>query len=61
MIRQAAAALATVWLAATLAFFALRVLPGDGITTQLRENGASEQSIQERRAALSLDEPLLRQ
>jgi peptide/nickel transport system permease protein len=48
----------TVWLAATLAFLALRVLPGDAIETQLAFSGASDQMIAERRAALGLDAPL---
>lgn len=61
MIRQVISALATIWLAATLAFFALRVLPGDAITSQLRESGVSSQIIEDRRAALGLDDPLLSQ
>ncbi|MBK8026056.1 MAG: ABC transporter permease [Chloroflexi bacterium] len=45
-------------LAATLAFFALRAVPGDALTAQLRESGASDEVIAERRAALGLDAPL---
>lgn len=59
MIRQVISALATIWLAATLAFFALRVLPGDAITSQLTESGISPQIIEARRASLGLDDPLL--
>lgn len=58
MIRQVISALATIWLAATLAFFALRVLPGDALTSQLTESGISPQIIEARRAALGLDDPL---
>lgn len=59
MIQRAAAALGAVWLAVTLAFFALRVLPGDALDAQLRESGASAPIIAERRAALGLDQPTL--
>ncbi len=53
--------LATLWLAATLAFFALRLLPGDAVQTQLQESGASAEIIAQRRAALGLDDPPLAQ
>jgi len=59
VIRLAASALATIWLAATLAFFALRVLPGDAVTTQLRESGVSAEMITSRRTALGLDDPVV--
>lgn len=49
----------TAWLAVTLSFIALRVLPGDGVEAQLRITGVSEQDISRRRAALGLDDPLL--
>lgn len=48
----------TVWLAATLAFLALRVLPGDAIETQLVFSGAGAEVLAERRAVLGLDAPL---
>lgn len=48
----------TIWLAATLAFLLLRVLPGDAIETQLVFSGAGTEVIAERRAALGLDLPL---
>jgi ABC-type dipeptide/oligopeptide/nickel transport system permease component len=51
--------LATFWLAATLAFFALRVLPGDAIQTELLGSGASAETIAERRTALGLDDPVV--
>lgn len=56
--RRIAGTAATLWLAATLAFFALRVLPGDAVQTQLQESGASVEVIAQRRAALGLDDPL---
>lgn len=59
MLRLVVSALATVWLAASLAFFALRVLPGDAVTTQMRESGVSMEMIEARRAALGLDAPVL--
>jgi peptide/nickel transport system permease protein len=51
--------LATFWLAATLAFFALRVLPGDAIQAELLGNGASAETIAERRTALGIDDPVI--
>ncbi|MFN8451509.1 MAG: hypothetical protein U0521_23720 [Anaerolineae bacterium] len=59
MLRRAGAAVAVLWLAASLAFFALRVLPGDALQAQLQESGASAEVIAERRAALGLDDPLI--
>jgi ABC-type dipeptide/oligopeptide/nickel transport system permease component len=58
LIRQFVSTLLIIWLAATLAFFALRVLPGDAIESQLIESGASASTIAERRAAAGLDHPL---
>lgn len=55
--RRILSSLATLWLAATLAFFALRLLPGDAIRSQLTESGAPASAIAERRAALGLDDP----
>lgn len=51
----------TIWLALTLAFLALRVLPGDAISTQLSSVNASLTEIEARRAALGLDKPFLLQ
>ncbi|MDZ4769103.1 MAG: ABC transporter permease [Chloroflexota bacterium] len=48
-------------LAASLLFLALRALPGDGLTHQLIESGASDDVIQARRASLGLDQPLVTQ
>ncbi len=59
--RLFATTLFTIWLAVTLAFFALRLLPGDAISAQLAEANASPKEIAARRAALSLDAPLLQQ
>jgi peptide/nickel transport system permease protein len=47
-----------VWLAATLAFFALRILPGDAIQAQLAQSGASESDIEQRRAEEGLTDPV---
>lgn len=51
--------LVVVWLAATIAFFALRLLPGDAIESTLLQSGAPADVIADRRAALSLDQPIL--
>ncbi len=58
VVQRLLATLFTLWLAATLAFFALRMLPGDAIAAQLTESGASRAVIDERRALLGLTEPL---
>lgn len=53
--------LLTVWISTTIVFFLLRLLPGDAITTQLRESGAPTETIGVRRAALGLSHPPLEQ
>lgn len=58
LIQKLVSAFVTIWLAATLAFFMLRLLPGDAIETQLAQSGASPTVIQERRAAQGLDDPI---
>jgi ABC-type dipeptide/oligopeptide/nickel transport system permease component len=42
----------------TVVFFALRVLPGDAIETQLLQSGASPTVIEERREEAGLNDPL---
>lgn len=51
----------TAWLAVTLIFFSLRLLPGDVIIAQLAQAGMGEEAIQQRRQELGLDRPLLTQ
>ncbi len=48
-----------VWLAATLAFFMLRVLPGDAIQAQLARGGVSAVVIEGRRAEQGLTDPVV--
>ncbi|PJF31785.1 MAG: glutathione ABC transporter permease GsiC [Candidatus Thermofonsia Clade 1 bacterium] len=57
-LRRALGALFTLWLAATLAFIALRLAPSDAITLQLTLSGATESQIAARRAALGLELPI---
>lgn len=45
--------------AVTAVFFALRVLPGDAITTQLIESGVGQQEVASRLELLGLDKPVL--
>ncbi|HVU13654.1 MAG TPA: ABC transporter permease [Phototrophicaceae bacterium] len=59
MIGKVVTTLAVIWLAATLAFFALHILPGDAIQGELLGSGASADEIAQRRAALGLDAPVL--
>jgi ABC-type dipeptide/oligopeptide/nickel transport system permease component len=58
MLLRLTSALFSVWLAATLAFFALRILPGDAIETQILLGGGSTQDIVRRREQLGLDASL---
>lgn len=48
----------TCWLALTIAFFALRLLPGDGVAAQLVQAGLGPSEIERRREALGLDQPV---
>lgn len=50
--------LLTVWLALTIVFVALRALPGDAISVQLSQSGATAAQIAARQTALGLDQPL---
>ncbi len=50
-----------VWVAVTLTFFALRLLPGDAVDMQLAQSGASQDAISDVRARLGLDVPPLEQ
>lgn len=47
------------WLAATLAFVALQLTPGDPAQALLAASGATPEDVAERRAQLGLDDPLL--
>jgi ABC-type dipeptide/oligopeptide/nickel transport system permease component len=49
------------WLAATLAFAALQLTPGDPAQALLAASGATPEEVAERRAQLGLDDPLLLQ
>lgn len=62
LIRRLGSALLTIWIATTLAFVALRVIPGDPIAEQFAQSGLPESKIAEmvasRRAELGLDQPM---
>lgn len=49
--------LVTLWLAVSVVFFALRVIPGDAVQAQF-EGGADQNLIKQRRAELGLDQPV---
>lgn len=55
MIRVILQRFATLWLAITIAFIALRVMPGEALRAELVLAGADEESIAAQRAALGLD------
>lgn len=57
MLRRLIASLGTLWLAVTLTFFLLRVVPGDAIAAQFQE-ASDPQAASLKRAALGLDQPL---
>jgi ABC-type dipeptide/oligopeptide/nickel transport system permease component len=55
--RRLLIALVSVWIAVSLTFVLLRLLPGDAISAQLMVSGASSEIIAERRASLGLNQP----
>lgn len=57
-IQHITSSIGTLWLTATLTFFALRVLPGDAIQSQLIQSGASPIIIAERREQQGLTNPI---
>ncbi len=61
LLRRVAAAILTVWIAVTLAFVGLRIIPGDAIAALLARGGASAEQIVAQRAELGLDRPVLTQ
>ena len=58
VIERALSAVLVLWLAATLAFFALRVLPGDAVAAQLAQGGATAMQIDAARTELGLNDGL---
>jgi len=56
--RYLISAAAAVWLAATLAFAALRLLPGNAVESQLLDSGVSAEVLQQRRSQLGFDLPV---
>lgn len=61
LIKHLASVIIGIWLAATLVFFMLRVLPGDVIEAQLTQSGVSPAVINERRELLGLNQPVFTQ
>lgn len=59
MFRAFVQRLFTLWLAITIAFFALRVLPGEALRAELTLAGADEQTIKAQQEALGLNQPTL--
>jgi ABC-type dipeptide/oligopeptide/nickel transport system permease component len=51
--------LGVVWIAATITFLALRVLPGDAIEAQLLQSGVSQVVIEERRNQQGLNDAII--
>ncbi len=56
--RRLLEAVLVLWLAATLAFIAMQLTPGDPAETLLAASGASSEEIARRRAQLGLDDPI---
>ena len=57
-LRRLLEAVLVLWLAATLAFIAMQLTPGDPVETLLAASGASFEEIARRRAQLGLDDPI---
>lgn len=58
-IKQASTGILTVWLALTIAFIALRILPGNAIATQLQGSGLPQATIDARIASFGYDRPII--
>jgi ABC-type dipeptide/oligopeptide/nickel transport system permease component len=58
LVRRAQSAFISVWIAVTLTFVLLRLIPGDAVSDTLLRSGASRTVIAQRRATLGLDQPL---
>lgn len=54
-------AILTGWLAVTLAFVGLRIIPGDAVQSQLRAAGGTPEQVEAQRALFGLDKPLVQQ
>jgi peptide/nickel transport system permease protein len=61
VVRRLVAALVVMWVAVSLAFIALRWVPGDAVDATMARSGASAAEIAARRTALGLNGPLWRQ
>lgn len=59
ILKQMFSVVVTIWVAITLAFFALRLLPGNAIDAQLQGSGLPQATIDARKASLGYDESLL--
>lgn len=60
-LKHLAGMVGVIWLAVTLSFFLLRVLPGDAITAEMMQGGANAEEIAAQRALYGLDAPLFTQ
>lgn len=59
VLKRAAQAIIVLWLAYTLAFFLLNILPGDAALARIGESGLSQEQIEQIRVSLGLDKPIL--
>ncbi len=59
ILKQIFSIIVTIWIAITLAFFALRLLPGNAIDAQLQGSGLPQATIDARKASLGYDDSLL--
>ncbi len=61
IIKQASRGLLTIWLALTIAFIGLRLLPGNAISAQLQGSGLPQTTIDARVAAIGYNQPIVNQ
>ncbi len=59
VLKRAAQALVVLWLAYTLAFFLLNILPGDAALARMGDMGLDPEQIEQIRISLGLDKPLI--
>ncbi|RGE22059.1 ABC transporter permease [Leucobacter sp. wl10] len=58
VLKRAAQAFVVLWLAYTLAFFLLNILPGDAALARMGDTGLAPEQIEQIRISLGLDKPL---
>ena len=59
VLRRLVQAVVVLWIAYTLSFFLLNILPGDAALSRIGDSGLSPEELEEIRTSLGLDQPVL--